>query len=78
MTTRVARRAAPARTRSEAMLAPPLSMMATAAHSTPLVLGSSSPSRRERLAQRAADALEAGFDHVMRVLAADADVDRRA
>ena len=49
-----------------------------AAHSTPLVLGSSLPSRRMRLAQRAPDALEAGLDHVMRVLAAHRDVQRGA
>ena len=67
------RRGACSAERSEAMLAPPLSMMATtspaAPHSTPLVLGSSCLRRAKRLAQRAADALEAGFDHVVRVLA---------
>ncbi len=39
--------------------------------------GNSSAFATQRLAQRATDALEAGFDHVVRVLAADADVNRR-
>ena len=46
-------------------------------HSTPLVLGSSVPSSADGLAQRAADALEAGLDHVVRVVARHADVHAR-
>src|SRR5512141_3482951 len=64
------------------MLAPPLSMMATS-----VTRGSSQHAFAARqlraldaegLAQRPADALEAGLDHVMRVLALHLDVDRRA
>ena len=48
------RRGARARSASEARFAPPLSMIATsAAHSTPFVLGSSLPSRRNAGAARA-------------------------
>ena len=52
---------------SEAMLAPPLATIATSrgAHSTPLVLGSSRALAADRLPQAAADALEAGLDHVV-------------
>ena len=56
-------------------------MMATStrvAHSTPLVLGSSSPSRRSAGRSARPDALEAGLDHVMRVLAAHRQVQRGA
>ncbi len=60
--------------RSEARFAPPLSMMATSCgrHFTarPCCSGSSLPSHAKRLAQRAAHALEAGLDHVVRVFAA--------
>ena len=64
---------------SDAMLAPPLSMMASSAHhSVPFVLGSSVSVMRNRLPQRASDAFEAGFDHVMRVLAGHLEVDGRA
>src|SRR5512143_814767 len=64
------------------MLAPPLSMMATS-----VTRGSSQHAFAARqfpaldaegLPQRTADTLEAGFDHVMRVLALHLDVDRRS
>ncbi len=47
-------------------------------HSTPFVVGRSSPSRRNACLQRTADAFEAGLDHVVRVLTLHAHLKRRA
>ncbi len=46
--------------------------------SMPLVDGSTSAFDTDRLPQGAADGLETGFDHVMRVIAGDPDVNRRS
>ena len=71
-------RSAPRRSsaiRTEAMLAPPVSMITTSACSQH-ALGARQVAAlaADGLAQRAADALEAGLDHVVRVLAAHAQV----
>ena len=59
--------------RSEARLAPPLSMMTAIHLQNTLGARQLVALATECLAQGAADALEAGFDHVMRVLTRDAD-----
>src|SRR5688500_10901496 len=70
----------PSATRRLVMFAPPLSMMTTAVmrmrSQHALGGGQLVTLTAERHAQRTPDTLEAGFDHVVRILTRDGDVDR--